>query len=319
MQKLRIYRVKSALQRGTKHIDALGSALGELFFIEHPRLYKSDPRAKALLAAYRKKSRIKSVWAYYPWRRTAVRIPEERAYFRLRTARNRDLITTQEQSAYRRAVVGVAGLSVGSAAVASIVATGGPRRLKIADPDIIEITNLNRIHATLLDIESNKALVSAQAVWEVDPFAEIDIWPQGIHQTDVETFISGAPKLTVFVDEMDDIGMKFACRAACRAARVPVLMATDNGDSIIIDVERFDLEPKRAIFHGRVPLPQGDMGQLSRSQFVALANQIIDPAYFTKRQQQSILGIGKHLAGIAQIATAAAIAGAAIAFAVRRI
>ena len=52
---------------------------------------------------------------------------------------------------------------------------------------------------------------------------------------------------------------------------------------------------------------------------MTLSTKIIDPTYFTARQQQSILAIGKRLSGVAQLGTAASIAGAAIAYVVRRI
>ena len=50
-----------------------------------------------------------------------------------------------------------------------------------------------------------------------------------------------------------------------------------------------------------------------------LSTKIIDPTYFTTRQQQSILAIGKEVSGIAQLGSAASIAGAAIAYVVRQI
>lgn len=320
MKKPKFYRLKSALPKGTKTIDAVPSAFGELFFIENPQVSKSDPRAKPLLKAFlAEKKHTQGLWVYYPWLHTAVRVPPEDVYYRLRIARNRDLITEEEQSAYRAAVVGVAGLSVGSAVVASLVATGGPKHMKIADPDFVEITNLNRMRATLPDIGSNKAEVAAEQVWEIDPFAELEVLNRGLQSEALKDFLLKKPALDVFVDEMDDIAMKVAVRFACRAARIPVVMATDNGDSIIVDIERFDLEPKRPIFHGKVTLPKTKLENLSRDQFIALSTAIIDPTFFTTRQQQSILAIGTRLSGVAQLGTAATIAGAAIAYVVRRI
>lgn len=316
MEKAVIHRSSATLPKGAKRIDAFPSAIEELFFIEHPEVSKKHPDAPARARAFAKASNIKSVWAYFPWSKTAVRIPDEATYFRLRTARNRDLITEEEQRAYRAASVGIAGLSVGSAAVAALVATGGPKRLKIADPDTIEITNLNRIRAALPHVGENKAAVAASAAWELDPFAKIEAWEQGITAATLDRFVAG---LDVFVDEMDDIAMKVACRKACKKARIPVVMATDNGDSIIMDIERFDTEPRRPIFHGRVTLPAGSLTDLSREAFVALANEIIDPRQFTDRQRDSIQAIGTRLSGIAQLGTAASIAGAAIAYVVRRI
>lgn len=315
-EKPRIYPSAGALPKGVRRMDAFENALLELFFIEHPTISKRHPEAATRSAEFARASKVKSVWAYLPWAHTAVRIPDEATYFRLRTARNRDLITEVEQCAYRECVVGVAGLSVGSAAVAVLAATGGPKHMKIADPDTIEITNLNRIRATLLNVGGNKAVVAARGAWELDPFAKLEVWEKGITASTLDRFVAG---LDVFVDEMDDIAMKVACRKACKKARVPVVMATDNGDSVILDVERFDTESMRPIFHGRVNLPGGSLANLSREAFVALANEIIDPTQFTDRQRDSIQAIGTTLSGVAQLGTAATIAGAALAFVVRRI
>ena len=319
MKKPKFYRLKSELPKGTKVINAVESALRELFFIEHPQISKNDSRADALFKAYRSQADSGECWVYYPWSRTAVRIPSEEVYYRLRTARNRDLITDEEQVLYRNTVVGVAGLSVGSAVVASLVSTGGPKKMKIADPDFIEITNLNRMRASLLHVGENKAETIARQLWEIDPFAELEVWNNGLTRERLKDFLFKKPAINIFVDEMDDIAMKVAVRFACKAAKIPVLMATDNGDSIIVDIERFDLEPRRPIFHGRVHLNQSKLGSMDRSQFISLSTKIIDPTYFTSRQQHSILAIGKRLSGVAQLGTAAAIAGAAIAYAVRRI
>lgn len=314
-----IYTNPASLPVGTKKIDALGDAWRELFFIEHPNIPKDHPQIEGTLAAYlRKKRGVAGVWAYYPWRKAAVHIPNEATYLVLRTARNRNLISREEQLRYRRTVIGIAGLSVGSTALAAIVATGGAKRLKIADPDTIEITNLNRMRALLTDVGAKKALVAAHLAYELDPFADIETWAEGISVDTIGQFVR-SPRLSMFIDEMDAIPLKIQARIECKRAKVPVLMATDNGDGAIMDVERFDLEPDRPIFHGRVHIHLEDLATIGRDRFVALANEIIDPKYFTPRQQESILAIGKTVAGVPQLATAATIAGAAIAYAARRI
>src|SRR6185312_7539446 len=255
-----------------------------------------------------------SVWAFYPWLHVAIRIPDESSFFRIRTARNENLITKDEQQAYRNATVAIAGLSVGSAALATIVATGGPKHLRIGDFDTIEISNLNRMRAALPDLGENKSVVAAKHAWEIDPFAQIEIWEQGA--TPAADFAAG---MSVVVDEMDSIDAKFAIREAARAAKIPILMATDNGEGAILDVERFDLEPDRPLFHGRVHLDGAKLTSLSRQEFAKIASEIIDPNLFTARQRESVRLIGTRLAGIAQIATAASVAGVAVAYAVRLI
>jgi hypothetical protein len=312
-----IYPENPNLQNGTTVIDGMRSAVSELFFIDNPGINKNQFEAEHL-DSYIQQFPDPGVWVYYPWRSVVVHVPNEETYQRIRTARNRNLILPDEQNQYRNTVVGIAGLSVGSTALATLVATGGPKRLKLADPDMVEISNLNRMRATLLDIGQNKATVAARTSWEVDPFLNLETWDQGVARESLEKFIL-EPKLDIFVDEMDAIDLKFMCRDLCKKNKIPVVMATDNGDGIILDVERFDIEPDRKIFHGRVHIDLEEMRDMTREKFVAMANDIIDPTLFTIRQQQSIMEIGKTLSGVAQLGSAAVLAGAAVSFAVRRL
>jgi molybdopterin/thiamine biosynthesis adenylyltransferase len=317
LEKPQFFKREEELPAGTAVIDAFESAVTELFFIRNPRLKKGMPEAAEPLADFLCSHRIQPVWIYYPWRNVAVRTVPEELYFELRTARNRNLIIQEEQKNYRNLTVGIAGLSVGSAVLSSLVASGGPKRIKIADPDHVEISNLNRIRASLLDAGLNKTTVAARNVWELDPFAELYISEKGVGKDTLEDFIGSDPRLGIFIDEMDALHLKFLAREICRAYKIPVLMATDNGDGVIVDVERFDQESGRPIFHGRIP--EREISSMDDDQSIRMAVRIIDPAYLTERHQQSILNIGKGLSGVAQLGTAAAMAGVAVAYAARRI
>jgi len=59
--------------------------------------------------------------------------------------------------------------------------------------------------------------------------------------------------LDLLVEECDSLDVKFLVREAARDRCIPVLMETS--DRGVLDVERFDLEPQRPIFHGLL----GDM------------------------------------------------------------
>lgn len=317
IQKPTIYARRSGVPRSAVIIDSVPGALRELYFIEHPTEDEHtegiETKVRSFIAGWERET----VWAYYPWRDTAVHIPDEEIYGLLRTARNRNLITAEEQKAYREGVVGIGGLSVGSLAVAALVATGGPRKMKLADPDTVGITNLNRLRATLPDVGENKTVVAARSAWEVDPFLDLELLEEGIGKDTIDTFLS-RPRLSVFVDEMDSIETKILARERCKEAEIPVVMATDNGDSVIIDVERFDLERARPIFHGRLALRKLP-SVMTRKDFIELSNLIIDTSHFTPRQLASIAEVGKTLSGIPQLGTAAMLAGSAIAYVVRRI
>lgn len=231
-------------------------------------------------------------------------INDERAYFQERTMRNRNVITAEEQEKFRDGVIGIAGLSVGSSILMAIVQSGGPKKIKIADFDVVEVSNLNRMRATISDLGVSKTEVAARQVKSLDPFAELTLFEKGLTADNLEDFLNG---LDVFIDEMDSIDLKIAAREICKKRGISVVMATDNGDGAIVDVERFDQEPGRAIFHGRLE------GVDIKENWLTVANAIIGEEYLTERMKSSL----KHGPPVPQLGTGAGIAGSCVAYVVR--
>jgi hypothetical protein len=316
----RISQQRNDFPSDARVLENVTDSLEELFFIEHPQYKQKNPDVQALIEKFISEHSTDDCWIYYPSENVIVHTVSEETYFRLRTARNRNIITEAEQKKYRNLNVGIAGLSVGSAILSAMAISGGPQKIKIADFDVIEVTNLNRIRASLLEIGQNKAHVAARKVWEIDPFAKLTLFDQGINTENIEGFITQEPRLDVFVDEMDSINLKIISRMMCRTNRIPVLMATDNGDGIILDVERFDLEPNRPLFHGlTAERKPEELTGLSYKDWLKLATEIVGPEYLTEAMQDSLLSLGSTIPSVPQLGTSAAIAGSAISFALRRI
>jgi molybdopterin/thiamine biosynthesis adenylyltransferase len=314
----KIVKDASLLPPDTHVVDALASMLGELFSVRNPSAPKDAAQTET------EKERFVRDWkggecaVYFPWRSTAVRMLPEREYFELRTARNRNLITTEEQQRFRDASVGVAGLSVGSSVVHALAMSGGPKKLKIADFDAVAATNLNRLRAGLPDIGTPKADVAAKLVWELDPFADIECFERGIDDSTLEAFAAGSEP-DVIVDEMESIKEKVRLRIIAKRERKPVIMATDNGNGIILDIERFDLEPDRPLFHGNLSLDPSELDTLGYREWLSLATQIVGPEYPDDRMRSSILEIGKTIPSVPQLGISALFAGVAVCFAAREI
>lgn len=314
-----IYQSQAEAPQGLKVVEAYQGALRELFFVNNPHLKKNTPDAKEPLEKFLAEAKVPEVWIHYPSENVLVHTLNEQDYFKLRTSRNRDVITTEEQTKYREAVVGIAGLSVGSAIFSALVVSGGPKKIKIADFDDVEISNLNRINAKLTDVGLNKTDIAAREAWKLDPYSDFEIWDKGVGKENIEKFLL-EPRLDVFIDEMDSIDVKIISRLIARQHKLPVLMATDNGNSVILDVERFDLEPEREIFHGLIgDFKMEDAENLDYRSWLQLATKIVGPEYLTESMQRSLMKIGKEIPAVPQLGTTAAIAGTAMSFVVRRI
>src|SRR5262249_28735041 len=118
------------------------------------------------------------------------------------------------------------------------------------DYDQLALSNMNRLRAGVHELDVLKTVLAARQIYEINPYASVSLYHHGVTADSLDEFVLGDPKLDVLIDECDDLRLKFRLRERARALRVPVLMETS--DRGMIDVERFDQEPERAIFHGLV-------------------------------------------------------------------
>lgn len=254
-------------------------------------------------------------WVHYPWRRSLVRLLGPSAFRALRLDRNRNKITSDEQDVLARLRVGVVGLSVGHTIAYVLALEGTCGELRLADFDEIELSNLNRIPATVFDLGINKAVVVSRRIAELDPYIELDLYPDGLTAGNVGSFVDG---LDVVIEECDSLDLKSLVRAAARHARIPVLMETS--DRGLLDVERFDLEPDRPLFHGLLgDIEPDDLVGLSTHDKVPHVLRILEPEQLSSRMAASMAEIDETLTTWPQLGGDVTLGGATIAAAVRRL
>ncbi len=267
-------------------------------------------------------------WVFYPWSKHLVKILDHDDFYELRTARNKEINTPEEQQKFRKTVIGIGGLSVGNSIALALAYTGGAETMKIADPDTLDGSNLNRIRAGLKNLGENKTFIAAKQIYELNPYANLILFPDGLNEDNLEEFILGEPALDIILDEMDNLKLKIFIRLAARAAKKPVIMATDNGDNVIIDVDRFDLNPNAPPFN---TLPEMDIKTIAKNinfgepmelgikERVLLATNIVGPENISPRMQQSLMEVGKTLVSWPQPATSAFTSGPALAYVARKV
>ncbi|WP_319455370.1 MULTISPECIES: Rv1355c family protein [unclassified Mycobacterium] len=254
-------------------------------------------------------------WAYYPWRRTVVAVLGPRGFRALRLDRNRNNITTQEQARFNSLTIGVAGLSVGHVIAHTLALQGLCGGLRLADFDHLELSNLNRVPATVFDLGFNKAHVTARRIAELDPYLVVEVFDAGLTVDTVDPFLDG---LDVVVEECDSLDMKALLRIGARDRHIPVVMATS--DRGIVDVERFDQEPERPILHGL--LGQLDVGLLpgmsSREKIPHMLRHL-EAERISPRAAASLIEVDRSLSTWPQLASDVVVGASALAEAVRRI
>jgi len=257
-------------------------------------------------------------WAWFPWSRRLVLLLDEQEFVELRTSRNRYKITPDEQAALAHRRVGIVGLSVGQSVALTIALERCAGTLRLADFDALGLSNLNRLRASVHEIGVPKVLITARQIAEIDPYLRVECFGEGITMDTLDDFFDKAGRLDLLIDECDDLEMKFAMRRAARSRGVPVLM--DTSDRGLLDIERFDREPQRPLFHGRVDETPGDrLHALTQAERVPLVADIIGRESLSARATASLFEVGHSIPTWPQLASSVALGGGVACDAARRI
>jgi molybdopterin/thiamine biosynthesis adenylyltransferase len=302
--------------RVTRTIDVLPRQLDELTKIWErdgaapPREFRSPGLAGPEVA-----SSQASCWVFYPWTGRLVRTLPGVLWRVLRSDRNRYKVTSAEQGRLDAATVAVAGLSVGASVIQVLALEGTGGVLRLADPDVLDGSNCNRLRASLWDLGVPKVALAARMVWEIDPFRAVEAVHGVVDASNIDRFLDG---VDVVVEECDSFASKVLIRKEARRRGLPVVMATSERG--LLDVERFDLEPRRPLFHGSAAeLESADLSSISPADRAALALKIIGPEHLSDRSAASMIELDRTVSSWPQLAGDVMAGGAHAAVAVRRI
>lgn len=257
-------------------------------------------------------------WVFFPWSHRLVRVLPPAEFIEVRTNRNRNKVTAAEQEKLECLTVGIVGLSVGNAVARTLALERAAGCLKLADFDTLDLSNLNRLQAGLHELGVNKAILAARQIAELDPYLRVHVFAAGLCEANLTEFLDGGVPVSVLVDECDSLDIKLLLREQASERRLPVLMETS--DRGLLDVERFDLEPTRPLFHGGVPgLDRGRLTGLSVADKVVPALEIVGLDTISPLMGASLVEIGRTLSTWPQLGGEVALGGATVAAAIRRI
>lgn len=253
-------------------------------------------------------------WVYYPWRRAVVRLLGPRAFAAVRLDRNHNKVTRDEQSKLRTLSIGVVGVSAGHSIAHILAMEGLAGEIRLADFDTLELSNLNRIPASVLDLGVNKAIVAARRIAEIDPYLRVVVVPEGVSADNLHSFLDG---LDLVIEECDSLDVKFLVREAARARGIPVIMETS--DRGVLDVERYDLEPERPIFHGLLgDMDSSKLANLSLADKGPFVLRMLGATEISSRGAATVFELGQTVTGWPQLASEVTLGAVTTAAAVRR-
>ncbi len=224
-------------------VNTFKRQLKELFFIDNHSFIGTPKETAYATDDFKKYASSKEdafVYIYFPWLNTLVKTVDADDYYRLKTNRNQDLITADEQKKLRDYKVAVLGMSVGSNIAFVLAQAGISNHIILADFDELDTTNLNRILAGVHEVGLNKTVVAAHRIYEDNPFAEVTTLPEGVNENNLEALVV-AGHVNCIVEEIDDFPFKIHARLLAMKHKIPVVMVTDNGDGVVLHVERYDL------------------------------------------------------------------------------
>jgi len=255
------------------------------------------------------------VWIFYSWTGRLVRTLPKHAFVEVRTNRNRDKITREESAELETKTIGIAGLSVGQSTAVALAMERGCGTLKLADFDVIELSNMNRIRCGLHELELPKWVVAARAISEFDPFIQLEIFDEGVNEENLSDFVSGCD---VLVDACDSLSIKAKLRLEAARQRCPLVM--DTNDRGMLDIERYD-QPDgiTGFLHGRID--EATMKSFANSEgwTPEALNAFVDVQNASERGRASLPKVGTELVSWPQTYTGVAAGGAHAAEACRRL
>jgi len=263
---------------------------------------------------------LRGDWIYYSWRNSLVHIISENDYFELRTNRNRNLITKEEQKKLRNATFAFVGLSIGSSGLESLVYSGVGKKFVVSDFDTLETSNLNRIKATLLDVGTSKLEIAIRKALEIDPYLKFIKYEDGLTEENCDDFIN--EKTNVIFEAIDSLKMKIILRQKARERKIPVVMFTNLGDGVMVDIERYDLDKSTPLFNGKIEeeiLASILKDKITKENINKYVLQMVGLENIPQKAIESVQLIGKELVGRPQLAGTVGISGSLAAYIARKV
>jgi hypothetical protein len=300
--------------------DTMYGQLQELIKCKNPAVKILDEDYAALIADHLKGEEINEygVWVYYPWSKRLVHLLDEEEFIEVRTNRNHNKITREEQLLLSTKIIGVVGLSVGQSIALTMVMERVCGEIRLADFDTAELSNLNRIRTGLYNMGVNKTIIAAREIMEIDPFIKVKIFNDGLHTQNMDEFFIGDKKIDLFIEVCDGIGIKLESRFKARELQIPVVM--DTNDRGMLDIERFDLEPNKSILHGLVDaFIVDDTIKVTDENRMQVVMSILSFDSLSQRMKSSMAEINKTINTWPQLASSVVLGGAITTDIARRI
>lgn len=291
-------------------LDTLHIQLQELIKCRHPERRLSQELLSEMAEQHLSGTHPASygVWVYYPWNKHLVHVLPESEFIEVRTNRNQYKITPEEQQEIGQKKVGIIGLSVGQSVALTMAMERSFGELRLADFDTLDLSNLNRLRGSVMQLGLPKVEICAHEILELDPFLKVIVYTEGIHEQNIDSFFTLGGKLDLLIEECDGLDIKILARHKARAYEVPVLMETS--DRGLLDIERFDLHPELPLLHGLIgDLDPQKLKGLSMEDKIEFLLPMVGLNALSERMKASMIEVQNSICSWPQLASSVTMGG----------
>lgn len=299
-------------------IDNIDRQLEDLVRVQNPSITDKAIRLNQVAILLKDKEEIAETtnWVYFPWSQKVVHILKEEAYFSVITNRNQYKITAEEQVSLRQKTIGVVGLSVGGEAAVTVSQEHLCGTIKIADFDELDLSNLNRLNASVEDIGVLKTTISARRIYQLNPYLKVLTYSEGIHDKNIHDFLAD---LDLLIEECDGLEIKFPIREAAKSLRINTIYCADERG--LLSIEPYGNDPDFPVFHGILSESQPPRETFDNdADFMkALAIWCGGWDLISDRSKAALSDMGKKICGYPQLASEARFAAGQLGHVARRL
>lgn len=147
------------------------------------------------------------------------------------TSRNRHFISKDLQHKLRSFKILIAGCGSTGGACIEALARVGVCHFYLADNGRFDLSNLNRQHARLENLNQNKAQFHAKEIAHINPYSHVKFSDQGINASNVDEFVSQSDLIfdAIDVTTREGIEAKILLHQKAHENKKPLLTALDMG------------------------------------------------------------------------------------------
>ncbi len=145
----------------------------------------------------------------------------EEEFYELLWYRSSMIFTPQERELIKNAKVAVIGVGGTGGIASEQLVRGGVSNITLVDPDIFELTNINRQHfCTISTIGMKKVEAGKKRLLDVNPFLNIKTFENGINKDNAKEIVNG---VDIIIDASDNKSAHYPLHRVAKKLKVPII------------------------------------------------------------------------------------------------